>query len=143
MRTEYNSGSRANPRIDNSPIMLPNSYQFIFGFLPAVCVAYLVWLRGIGGRRAGMTVLAGGSGERALQALQLRPQAQMVSREQNVSVLRAQEETAIYQMKGIAVRRGGEHGIDPDRRQIGEARLLEQANCEDTAADCKIACSRP
>jgi hypothetical protein len=41
MRTEYNSGSRANPRIDNSPIMLSNSYQFIFGFLPAVCVAYL------------------------------------------------------------------------------------------------------
>jgi alginate O-acetyltransferase complex protein AlgI len=40
--------------------MLFNSYQFIFGFLPAVCVAYFVAAR-YWGRRAGITVLVGGS----------------------------------------------------------------------------------
>jgi alginate O-acetyltransferase complex protein AlgI len=40
--------------------MLFNSYQFIFGFLPAACVAYYVAARFLG-RRAGMTVLVGAS----------------------------------------------------------------------------------
>ncbi len=40
--------------------MLFNSYQFIFGFLPAVCVSYFVVAR-FWGRRAGMAVLVAAS----------------------------------------------------------------------------------
>ena len=40
--------------------MLFNSYQFIFGFLPAVCIAYFVAVH-FWGRRAGMGVLVAGS----------------------------------------------------------------------------------
>ena len=40
--------------------MLFNSYQFIFGFLPAVCVSYFVVAR-FWGRRAGMGVLVAAS----------------------------------------------------------------------------------
>src|SRR5262245_33078561 len=40
--------------------MLFNSYQFIFGFLPAACLAYFVAAR-YWGRRAGITVLVGAS----------------------------------------------------------------------------------
>jgi alginate O-acetyltransferase complex protein AlgI len=40
--------------------MLFNSYQFIFGFLPAVCVSYFVVAR-FCGRRAGAVVLVAGS----------------------------------------------------------------------------------
>ena len=40
--------------------MLFNSYQFIFGFLPAVCVSYFVANR-FWGRRAGVAVLVAGS----------------------------------------------------------------------------------
>jgi hypothetical protein len=40
--------------------MLFNSYQFIFGFLPTVCIAYFVAVR-FWGRRAGMAVLVAGS----------------------------------------------------------------------------------
>jgi alginate O-acetyltransferase complex protein AlgI len=40
--------------------MLFNSYQFIFGFLPAVCAAYFVVAR-FWGRRAGVAVLVAGS----------------------------------------------------------------------------------
>ena len=38
--------------------MLFNSYQFIFGFLPAVCVSYFVVAR-FWGRRAGMASMLG------------------------------------------------------------------------------------
>jgi D-alanyl-lipoteichoic acid acyltransferase DltB (MBOAT superfamily) len=40
--------------------MLFNSYQFIFGFLPAVCVSYFFVAR-FWGRRAGMAVLVAAS----------------------------------------------------------------------------------
>ena len=40
--------------------MLFNSYQFIFGFLPAICISYFVVAR-FWGRRAGMAVLVAGS----------------------------------------------------------------------------------
>ena len=40
--------------------MLFNSYQFIFGFLPTVCIAYFVAVH-FWGRRAGMGVLVAGS----------------------------------------------------------------------------------
>jgi D-alanyl-lipoteichoic acid acyltransferase DltB (MBOAT superfamily) len=40
--------------------MLFNSYQFIFGFLPAACLAYFLAAR-FGGRRAGIAVLAAAS----------------------------------------------------------------------------------
>jgi alginate O-acetyltransferase complex protein AlgI len=51
---------RRQPRDPWKPPVLFNSYQFIFGFLPVVCVSYFVVAR-LWGRRAGMAVLVGSS----------------------------------------------------------------------------------